>query len=176
MPIPDYQAIMLPLLKLADKHDNLNMGVAETLIADEFNLTEAERRQFLPSGNQTIIKSRVGWAKTYLKKAGLLASPLRGIIEITTRGKEILASNPKVVNTSYLKQFPEFIEFINSSNKETIENLVIGSSQESPEEVLEDVYSQLKSQVLVEIIEKIKACTPKFFEGNSKKSRLCSCL
>ncbi len=166
MPIPDYQAVMLPLLKLVAKNGPLSMSMAVPLVADDFGLTEAERRELLPSSSkETIIKNRVGWARTYLKKAGLLTVPQRGIFEITQRGKKVLADSPSLINKQYLRQFPEFLDFLNTSNKQIESNGVIDSSRETPEEIFEAVYSQLKSQFLTEIIEKIKSCSPQFFEN-----------
>ena len=75
MPIPDYQACMLPLLEaLADGQDR-HLRAVTTALADRFGLTDAERTEQLPSGQQTVISNRVAWAKTYLKKAGLVVQP-----------------------------------------------------------------------------------------------------
>lgn len=165
MAIPDYQTVMLPLLKLVSKHGPMKMSDITQLVADEFHLTENERRELLQSGNQTIIQNRIAWARTYLKKAGLLESPQRGVIELTDRGKNVLSENPKVIDVEYLRQFPEFIDFKNSSHKQVETSSIVDVSQGTPEEILGSAYSQLKSQVLAEIIEKIKSCTPQFFEN-----------
>ncbi len=83
MPIPDYQACMLPLLNFANTKGPLTLRAAVDALADSFKLTPAERSTMLPSGAQRVILNRVGWAKTYLAKAGLLASPKRGLFEIS---------------------------------------------------------------------------------------------
>ena len=114
MSIPDYQSVMLPLLKLIAKHGPMNRSDAVQLVADEFKLAEVERRELFPSGKQTVIQNRVGWARTYLKKAGLIDYPHRGVAVITARGKEVLAENPTILNVQYLSKFPEFIDFRNS--------------------------------------------------------------
>lgn len=165
MAIPGYQSVMLPLLKLVAKRGSTNMSDASQLVADEFGLNDAERRELLPSGKQVIIQNRVGWARTYLKKAGLLASPQRGVMEITDRGKKVLSENPKTIGVQYLRQFPEFLDFHNSSNQETVSRPVVDLNHGTPEEILEEMHSQLKSQILMEMIERIKACTPQFFES-----------
>lgn len=165
MPIPDSQTVMLPLLKLVAKHGCLNRSNAAELLADEFKLTEAERREVIPSGNHTIIRSRAGWARTYLKKAGLLASPRRGIVEITARGRKVLAENPYIINIPYLRQFPEFLNFLNLSSQMNEQSVDRDITKKTPEEIFEQAYSQLKSQVLAEMLEKIKSCTPHFFEN-----------
>lgn len=165
MAIPDYQSVMLPLLKLVANRGPINMGDAIQLVADEFGLTDAERRELLPSGKQAIIQNRVGWARTYLKKAGLLEYPQRGSAEITDRGRKVLAEDPKMIDVQYLRQFPEFVDFQSTAHQAAEVSPVVDISHGTPEEILEGAYSQLKSQVLAEIIEKIKQCTPQFFEN-----------
>ena len=117
MPIPDFQSIMLPLLKiLADGKVYKYREIIEALVR-EFQVTEAERKEMLPSGQQEIFANRVGWAKTYLKKAGLIDSPQRATFVISEKGKEILSQNPARIDAKFLRQFPEFQEF-NRVNKQ----------------------------------------------------------
>jgi len=165
MSIPDYQSVMLPLLKLVGRYGQIKMSDVTQLIADEFRLTEEERRELLPSGKQPIIQNRVAWARTYLKKAGLLDSPQRGVIVISDRGKKVLSENPKTIDVIFLRQFPEFLDFRNSSHQEDEASSIVNLSQGTPEEILEESYSQLKSQLLAEMIEKVKLCSPRFFES-----------
>ena len=95
MPIPDYQSIMLPLLKYAgDRQEHSSRKTVEVR-AKEFNLTEQERREILPSGLQSIFNNRVGWARTYMSKAGLLELTKRGFFKITSRGIEVLKQKPQ---------------------------------------------------------------------------------
>lgn len=163
MPIPNYQEIFLPLLKLVAKHGRLNRSDATQLLADEFSLNKSERRELIPSGRCTIIRSRTGWARTALKKAGLLTYPQRGIVEITERGKKVLDENLPAITIAYLRQFPEFLAFNNASNQSN-EICLDDQSQQTPEERLESAHEQLKSQTLLEILATIKSCTPQFFE------------
>ena len=96
MAIPDYQTLMSPVLKLASDGKEHKFSQAVEELADEFRLTTAERNELLPkSGSQAVFNNRVGWARTYLKQAGLLASPKRGFFTITPKGTELLATNPK---------------------------------------------------------------------------------
>ena len=111
MAIPDYQTIMLPLLKeISDGNEHPLQQVIEAL-AQQFSLSDVERKELLPSGGQFIFHNRVGWARTYLKKAGMLSTPRRGIMHITDRGLKILSDHPKRIDTKFLRQFPEFLEF-----------------------------------------------------------------
>jgi restriction system protein len=113
MSIPDYQTIMLPLLRfLADGREH---SLRETIdsLADEFSLTPAERTDLLASGQQAIFNNRAGWARTYLKKAGLLDSTRRGFFCITDRGKKVLSGGPNRIDVNFLEQFDEFVQFRN---------------------------------------------------------------
>ena len=111
MAIPDFQSIMLPLLKFAGDGGEHSLRETIEALADEFNLTDEERKALLPSGQQSAFDNRVGWARTYLKKAGLLKSTRRGYHQITERGVELLDQNPPEITASFLRQFPEFVEF-----------------------------------------------------------------
>ena len=116
--IPDYQSLMLPLMKLvSDGQEHKYRDLIEKL-AIEFQITDEERKELLASGNQAIFDNRVGWAKTYLKKAGLLVSPKRATFVITDVGRQTLAKNPDRIDAKYLRQFPAFLEFQNASRND----------------------------------------------------------
>jgi len=100
MAIPDYQSIMLPLLKFLCDRKEHSLREAIEYLADEFKLTEDERKEFLPSGQQAIFDNRVGWARTYILKAGLLESTKRGYFNITERGLQVLKDEPEKINHS----------------------------------------------------------------------------
>jgi restriction system protein len=107
MPIPDYQTIMLPLLQLlVDKKEYIFKDVV-TALGKQFKLTDQELSELLPSGQSLLFANRVGWARTYLKKAGLLDAPKRGMVSITGRGLDVLKKKPKKIDNNLLKQFPE---------------------------------------------------------------------
>jgi len=167
MPIPDYQTLMLPLLRFAaDGNDHTTREAVEVL-ATEFQLTPAERNELLASGQQAIFNNRVGWANSYLKKAGLLESPRRGALHITARGKQILGDNPTRIDVKYLERFPEFIEFRDASrnNRETTttESVAIATEQ-TPEEALELAHQSLRLSLAQDILSRILSCSPTFFE------------
>lgn len=167
MAIPDYQSIMLPLLKLvSDGREYYLRDIIEKL-ADKFNLSEEERKELLPSGQQSIFSNRVGWARTYLKQAGLLEATRRGYIRITERGKQVLSQNPKHIDVKFLEQFPEFLEFRQrrrdkDEEKEQIKKEDI--SLETPEELLEIAYQKIRNELANEILKQLKKCSPSFFE------------
>src|SRR3989304_6055078 len=109
MPIPDYQTLMLPLLQfLADGKEH-NLAEATQAIADQHKLTTEERQLLLPSGQQTIIRNRIGWARTYMAKACLINTVRRGYWQISPRGKDLLSKKPERIDSHFLQQFPEFV-------------------------------------------------------------------
>jgi restriction system protein len=111
MAIPDYQSIMLPLLKIAGDGETHQFRATVEVLAQHFALTETERRELLPSGKQRTFDNRVGWARTYMTKAGLLESPKRGLLRITDQKRRVLQQNPPVVDVQFLEQFEEFRQF-----------------------------------------------------------------
>jgi len=102
---------MLPLLRYASNGEEHQLKDAAQKLAQDFKLTEEEVNEFLPSGQQPVFINRIGWARTYLKKAGLLSSPRRGYFQITSRGRSVLQEGPREINVKYLERFPEFLEF-----------------------------------------------------------------
>lgn len=165
MAIPDYQTIMLPLLEFAA--DGKEYSLRETIeaLADQFGLSNEERKELLPSGQQATFDNRVGWARTYLKKAGLLKSTRRGYYQITERGGEVLKQKPLEINASFLKQFPEFIEFQKPQKNKADQTLEAkGSEAQTPEEEIETAYQRVRQGLSTELLQTIKSCSPAFFE------------
>jgi restriction system protein len=165
--IPDYQSLMLPLLRLvADKQEHKYRDLIEKL-AIEFQVTDEERKELLASGNQAIFDNRVGWAKTYLKKAGLLDSPKRATFVITQIGLDTLKKNPDRIDAKYLRQFPAFLEFQNASRNEneTEEEIVIvATNEQTPEENLDKAYQRIRKSLASELLNRVVDLSPTFFE------------
>ena len=165
--IPDYQTLMLPLLKItADGNEYHTRDLIEAL-SNEFQLTDEERKEMLASGNQAIFDNRVGWAKTYLKKAGLLASPKRATFVITDIGRQTLAKNLDKIDNRYLRQFPSFLEFQNISHnggetEEGTESLEI--QKQTPEETLDKAYQSIRESLASDLLSKVVQLSPAFFE------------
>jgi Restriction endonuclease len=151
---------VLPLLKFAGDKKEHSIREAIEHIASIFNLSEEERREVLSSGQQYIIDNRVSWARTFLKKAGLLESTKRSYFKITDLGLEVLQKNPKEINVKFLEQFPQFIEFRNlRKEKGEEENLT-----QTPQELLEYAYQRIKKDLASELLNLVKKSSPRFFE------------
>jgi restriction system protein len=174
MNIPDYQSLMLPLLgALADGREHLVRDVRES-IAATFGLGTAEREALLPSGKQPIFDNRLGWAKTYLAKAGLVLSVRRGVYQITDRGRSVLASKPTRVDVAYLAKFPEFEDFRRKSETEDVESppkadsgqaiVAAAAPASTPQESLDTAYHQLRRAVETELLAAVRAASFRFFE------------
>ncbi len=165
MAVPDYQSIMLPLLKyVSDQQVHTLRDVVEGLTV-HFKLTEDERREMLPSGMQAAFDNRVGWARTYLKKAGLLASPKRATMQITQRGIQVIKENPLRIDVAYLKRFQEFVEFQSAKRESNgSEVLTEDSNGRTPEEVIENGYEQVRASLSQELLSKVQALTWMDFE------------
>lgn len=165
MSIPDYQAIMLPLLRNVKDGKEYSLEDTTNLIIEQFKLTENEKSELLPSGGQTIISNRVGWARTYLKKAALLESPKRGYLRITERGKQLLSKDIPEINVKTLNQYDEFKEFRSKHKDKTQNEEVISNAFVTPEEAFEYGYQKITENLSDELLEKIKSCSPRFFEN-----------
>jgi restriction system protein len=160
MGVPDFQSVMLPLLRLASDEQEHALREAIDALANEFNLTEADRKELLPSGRQATFNNRVGWARTYLTKAGLIELPRRGHFRITPRGLEALKTNPPRINITFLEQYSEFVEF-RTRDKEPSTS---GADEQTPEESLETAYQKVRRGLAIELLQTIKSCSPEFFE------------
>ncbi len=166
MAIPDYQSIMLPLIEMAADGGEYSLREAIENLAQYFSLSDEERQAMLPSGRQATFDNRVGWARTYLKKANLLQTTRRGYFQITAKGKSTLAERPIEINVKYLERFPEFLEFKNFKREpSSSENLPIQIQDKTPEENLETIVQGLNQDLASELLDNIKICSPSFFEA-----------
>jgi restriction system protein len=164
MPIPDYETLMGPLLRIAQTSEGNEVAIADAIerLAEQYKLTEEERREPLPSGSAFKFSSRVSWARTYLQKAGLLEATRRGCFRITERGRQVLSKKPERVDNRVLSQFPEFREFQTGKKKTKKESNV--SSLETPIESIGAQYEQIRVALASEVLDRVKKCSPQFFE------------
>ncbi|WP_378008751.1 restriction endonuclease [Aeromonas hydrophila] len=167
-PIPSYER-MMPVV-LAALHDDASHSLRQVYdaVCAHYAFTPEQLSQTLPSGRQTTVRSRVGWAKTYLVKAGLIDQPKRGICLITARGKAALASGQPIDNR-YLAQFGEFVAFSLASSESSATPLAVAQqpsipSQQTPQEQLEQALAVLNSSLADELLGEVLALSPRFFE------------
>lgn len=169
MPIPDFQTVMRPLLEAVQDGTPMTLAEVRDVVCTKFSLTDEERREMIASGRQTIIQNRVGWARTYMNKAGLLEIPERGKVKITQRGVEALRNGPERISVSWLKQFPEFKEFHGQRLEDDVpsikpEVVAIREHTATPDEQLESVHKALMDELAGELLCTIQEASPTFFE------------
>ncbi len=160
---------------IANGHE-VKMADIKTSLAEKFKLTSLELNELLPSGKQPVFNNRIGWSKTHLKKAGLVDSPKKGFIKITPLGISVLQKSPTLINVSFLKQYPAYLEFITGTNNSTpaselkstnvINNQVTSATEstKTPDEILEGAHQQLRNSLVQDIISTLKGVSPYFFE------------
>jgi len=164
MAIPDYQSCMLPLLKFYGDGQDHTFREAVEALAKEFSLTDKERREMLPSGQQEIFDNRIGWARTYMKKAGLIEAPKRGVNRISSRGMDVLKQKPQRIDVNYLTQFQEFQDFRALRHTKAEEVSETQMNDKTPEESLEIAYQRIRNDLASDLLQRLKACSPAFFE------------
>jgi restriction system protein len=171
MAIPDFQTLMLPVLRaVADGNPHRAKDVTETL-ANQFNLSPEDRQQLLPSGRQTSFSNRVAWAKSQLVQAGLLEPTDRGQFRITDRGRSVLIRVPERIDMNFLKQFEEYVDFRNrsrsngSSATAAPEEHQPPAQSQTPDELIRATTKQIEAALAKELLDRIIAASPSFFEG-----------
>ncbi|MGO9592263.1 MAG: restriction endonuclease [Steroidobacteraceae bacterium] len=172
MSIPDYQSAMLPLLRLAADGNEHRFRDAVEKLAIEFHLTNDERVEMLPSGTAPLFDNRIGWARTYLKQAGLLESPKRGIFRITDQGKQLLAENPARIDIGLLERYEGFRTF-RTRKRDTGADVEQSPAQQdvadtlanqTPEDLLASAYRRLRKNLELELLEQVRSASAAFFE------------
>lgn len=171
MAIPDYESLMLPVLQRLRDGDEIKVGELVRDVARALKLSDEEQSLMLPSGTATTLGSRVSWAKTYLKQAGLVEQPKRGVVRIAKRGLDVLATEPTRVDNPFLEQFAEFALFktrsrtsINPSGHGVDVVRSVSALAQAPQERLDEAAKELATNLSDEILVAIKACSPAFFE------------
>lgn len=166
MAVPDFQSVMLPFLEVLQDGQERTMRDVTELLATRFKLTDQERQELLPSGQQTVFSNRVAWAKTHLKHAGLIDNPARGKVRIADAGRNVLAQRPAAVNCRFLKQFPSYLAFIGQtpSRQDDAADDGVLESTKTPEESLAESYQAVRNALADEVLDRVKSCSPPFFE------------
>lgn len=168
MSVPDFQSCMLPILKLAEDRKEHSLSESREVLAAHFGLTDEERSEMLPSGRQRRFDNRVAWAKVYLEQAGLLTSSRRAHFVIADDGLRLLAQNPGCIDISLLEKYPKFQAFRAAARKtDSTESVALVSAEAhgaTPEETLEQAYQNIRAEIASELLMRVKASSPQFFE------------
>jgi len=166
MAIPNYQQVMFPLLEYSADEQEHATSEAYDYIASVFKVSTQERRELLPSGYEAIFDNRVRWGLFYLKKAGLLESTRRSFFRITEDGVNALKASPNTIDVKFLKQYPRFVEFLKRKKEDKTEGEIESAiaTDQTPVEVMENAYQDLRLNLARELLDKLKTCSPSFFE------------
>jgi restriction system protein len=163
---------MLPVLSVAGDGQEHRIGDVINQLARNFGLTAKEQQQLLPSGKQATFANRVAWAKSYLVQAGLLEATKRAHFKITDRGKKALVEGPPRIDNGYLSQFAEFLQFKDRSKSPGSEAFTsVGETPtvpldaETPDELLRGTVKQIDIALKKELLDRILAAPPAFFES-----------
>lgn len=166
MPIPDYETMMLPILRsMSDRKEHSLNDVLE-YIYKQFDVSEEEKKEPLPSGTDLLVRNRARWARLYLERAGLIESLRRGFFRITESGSETLQEKPDRIDNKFLMRFPQFQQF-KTARKEVKVPVTQRKITESlnPMEMLEDSYQRLKVEIVDDLLQETKKASPRFFEN-----------
>ena len=168
MPIPDFQSIMLPLLKDLEAEER-NGRDTQAALGSHFGLNANELAQRIPSGTAFLFANRIGWAKTHLKAACLIEAPSRSVYRLTARGRELLATNLTFVNLSVLRRYPEYNAFRSGgasgeSTATVTPSTVEALEQRTPDDLIDEGYRLARAALSVELRERILAMSPAGFE------------
>ena len=168
MAIPDFQTVMLPFMKTLEDGQLWTMKDLTERLATDFNLTDSERHELLPSGQQSIFSNRVAWAKSHIKNAGLIGNPSRGKVVISDAGKQMLQQNPVTINCKLLKQYPSYLKFIGALPTDGVVTDSVATDEiensKTPLELIESSFESLRKAAAEELLSRVKTCSPAFFE------------
>lgn len=168
MAIPDYQTLMLPVLKVASEGET-RVPLATEIVADRMGLSQEEREEMLPSGRMKLLNNRVHWAKLYMSKAGLIESPKRGVFIASAAGRELLATNPQRIDVELLRSYPAFMTFYGKARSSAEPDqaplgLEESSSTATPEEQIEAARAVLSAALQADLLQRVLEQSPAFFE------------
>lgn len=167
MSVPKYSELMKPLLVAVKDGKVYKIKDVTAVLARQLNLSSDALAEMLPSGRETVFKNRVGWAKTYLMKAGLLDSPARATIVITDAGKQVVAENPDKIDSKYLERFPSFVNFVSAGKSANDDNPLPVAPKPidlTPDDQLEDAYKQINASLAADLLSEVLKITPHTFE------------
>lgn len=163
MAIPKYHELFRPFLDCLSDGQSHTMKEVKDRVAAAMSITDEDRKELLPSGKQAIYDNRLGWTRTYLKKAGLIDSPSRALFVLTDEGKKVLSENPAVINDAFLKRYESFRKFINPDSGDE-PDVNGGGSEETPQEKLDNAFKLIHSKLADDLMSEMMKQSPAFFE------------
>lgn len=167
MTVPDYQTLMLPVLRALSDGVEAPISEVRTRVAAAEHLTDQDLKEMLPSKRQSVFANRVGWAVSYMEHAGLVERVRRAVYRVTAEGKRLLQQSPSQIDLNVLRTYPTFIDWNTSSRQPGKRYTTVEPSSEStdtPEEELEGVVQQLRRTLEFDVLDRVRKATPAFLE------------
>ena len=164
MAIPKYAEIFKPFLEFLKDGKQRSVNEVKQEMKEYFRLTEQETTELLPSGRQTVFANRVGWAGTYLSKAGLVDKPARAKYIITQEGVAVVQANPKVIDNAFLMQFEGFRKFLDASSKSSADNPPANEENNTPDDTFEESFKRINENLADELLSEVIKLSPSAFE------------
>ena len=164
MSVPKYYEMHKPILECLSDGQVHTMKELKVYVIKYFQLTEEDVSALLPSGTQTYLTNRIGWARTYLKKAGLIESPARAVFQITKAGEDVLHENPNVIDQKYLLRYDSFKEFVGKEEKGRLNSEMEGEQTDTPDDIFESSYQKINQNLADDILNEVMKLSPVSFE------------
>ena len=168
MPIPDFQSLMLPALKALSDSAEKPISEIRNHIAEAQGITPEEMRKLLPNSRQSVFVNRVSWALIYLGRAGLSERVRRGVWRLTEEGASLLADEPPRIDLNYLRNYPAYVAWRTSKNTSPSSGdttlIPPDASADTPEEELDRIVRQLRSELEAGVLDRVREAPPAFFE------------
>lgn len=164
MSVPKYYEMHKPILECLSDGQAHTMKELKVYVIKYFQLTEKDVSSLLPSGTQTYLTNRIGWARTYLKKAGLIESPARAVFQITKNGMDVLHENPNVIDQKYLLRYDSFKEFVGKEEKGRLQSEMEGEQTDTPDDIFESSYQKINQTLADDILTEVMKLSPVSFE------------
>lgn len=166
MAVPKYVEVHKPFLQALGDGKCHSLKEIKEIIIKHFHLSEADLAELLPSGRQTCFASRIGWACTYLKKAGLIEAPEKGFLRITPEGQKVLLDNPPIIDNSYLMRYDSFKAFISPSEQiVNKQNTNHEEETETPDDALENAFKTINQSLADDLLSEVMKLSPTAFEN-----------
>ena len=168
MPVPDFQTLMLPVLKALSAREETRLSEVRKRVASAEGLTAEDLQELLPSGRQTVFANRVAWAVIYMHRAGLVERVRRGVYRLATQGQELLDQAPERIDLKLLQNYPAFAKWRSPRTDPPPSGASPAHIQDepvsTPEEILDEVTRQLREALETEVLDRVRKAEPKFLE------------
>lgn len=171
MAVPKYNELYIPLLRALQDGNVRTLQELRDIVSQSLNLTIEDLAERLPSNGTSLFADRLSWARSYLKKAGLVASPQRGRLAITPIGKELLNSGKPITNALLAECSSTFVDFYRPKSSDITVPIshpdtpvIVEDTQETPQEALERAYALINDQLADDLLTEVLRQSPAFFE------------